>query len=74
MRSSSDPRVVGDVVVVVIVVGDEEVGGGGGVDAVGASQSAVVVVGAVLPLVAERRGREIRASSSPGRGFRAKFL
>ncbi len=71
MRSSSDPWVVR--VIAVIVVGDEEVGRGTGVDAVAVSQSDVVVgvigVTAVLPFVTERRGRKIRASSSPRRGF-----
>ena len=72
MRSSSDPCIVR--VIAVIVVGDEEVGRGTGVDAVAVSQSDVVVVEvigvtAVLPFVTERRGRKIRASSSPCRGF-----
>ena len=72
MRSSSDPCIVR--VIAVIVVGDEEVGRGTGVDAVAVSQSDVVVVEvigvtAVLPFVTERRGRNIRASSSPCRGF-----
>ena len=71
MRSSSDPCIVR--VIAVIVVGDEEVGRGTGVDAVAVSQSDVVVevigVTAVLPFVTERRGRKIRASSSPCRGF-----
>ena len=73
MRSSSDPCIVR--VIAVIVVGDEEVGRGTGVNAVAVRQSDVVVVvevigvAAVLLFVTERRGRKIRASSSPCRGF-----